>query len=57
MKIGDDVCEVKRFEAIRVAPGAIRNFEAGPDGIEILAFGADVSVGNDSEILQGWWSE
>ena len=34
-----------------------RNFEAGEEGLELLAFGAPVSVGDDSEILPGWWSD
>lgn len=45
------------FDVIRVGPGTTRNFEAGDDGLELLAFGAPVSVGNDSEIKPGWWSD
>jgi mannose-6-phosphate isomerase-like protein (cupin superfamily) len=39
MKVGDDVIEVGPLDAIRVAPTAVRAFEGGPDGLEVLAFG------------------
>lgn len=57
VKIEDEIHDVRQWDAIRVGPGTTRNFEAGPDGLEILAFGAPVSVGNDAEILPGWWSD
>jgi mannose-6-phosphate isomerase-like protein (cupin superfamily) len=38
-KLGDDVKEIGRLDAIRVAPTVVRTFEAGDDGLELLAFG------------------
>jgi hypothetical protein len=35
----------------------MRNFEAGPDGLEVLAFGAPIGEEDDSEIVQGWWTD
>jgi uncharacterized cupin superfamily protein len=35
---GEEV-EIGRWDAIRVAPGTARGFIAGPDGLELLAFG------------------
>ena len=40
MKLDDDVVEVGRWDAVRVAPEVTRAFEAGPDGAELLVFGA-----------------
>jgi mannose-6-phosphate isomerase-like protein (cupin superfamily) len=57
VKIEDDVHDVKQWDLIRVGPGTTRNFEAGPGGLDLLAFGAPVSVGNDVEMLPGWWSD
>jgi hypothetical protein len=34
----------------------MRNMEAGPDGIEYLAFSAG-SDSSDAEMTPGWWSE
>lgn len=53
VKIDDDVLELRRLDAIRVAPAAARAFEGGPDGLELLAFGPRHE--RDGEILPGWW--
>jgi mannose-6-phosphate isomerase-like protein (cupin superfamily) len=39
VKLEDDLFAVRARDAIRVAPGVARAFEAGPDGLEFLAFG------------------
>ena len=39
VKLDDELVEVRRLDAIRVAPEVARAFEAGPDGLEFLAFG------------------
>lgn len=39
VKLGDQVSEVRALDAIRVSPQVARAFEAGPDGLEFLAFG------------------
>lgn len=39
VKIDDDVKDVRAHDAIRIAPGSARAFEAGPDGLELLVFG------------------
>jgi hypothetical protein len=35
----------------------MRGIEAGPDGAEILAFGAPNTDNADIEMEPGWWSE
>ena len=42
-------------DVVRVAPAAVREFEAGPDGMELLATG--VHVEGDGEMLQDWWRD
>ena len=39
IKVDDDVHELEPLDAIRVAPQTPRAFEAGPEGLEFLAFG------------------
>jgi len=39
VKLGDEISEVRRLDTIRVAPEVARAFEAGPDGLELIAFG------------------
>jgi mannose-6-phosphate isomerase-like protein (cupin superfamily) len=39
VKLDDRIDEVRVLDAIRVAPQVVRAFEAGPDGLELIAFG------------------
>lgn len=54
-KLDDDIVELRPLDALRVAPATVRAFEAGPDGLELLAFGGPREGGNDSELHQDWW--
>ena len=55
IKLDDDVLDIERLDAIRVAPTVTRAFEAGPDGLELLAFGARHE--GDGEIIPNWWTD
>jgi mannose-6-phosphate isomerase-like protein (cupin superfamily) len=60
MKLGDDIVDVKQWDAVRVAPGTWRGFEAGSEGAELLAFGARCGMSpddSDADMKQGWWSD
>jgi mannose-6-phosphate isomerase-like protein (cupin superfamily) len=39
VKLDDRIDEVRVLDAIRVAPQVVRAFEAGPEGLELIAFG------------------
>jgi mannose-6-phosphate isomerase-like protein (cupin superfamily) len=53
VKLGDDVVEIGQWDAIRVAPETVRAFAAGPDGLELLAFGTHTE--NDAQMQQVHW--
>jgi mannose-6-phosphate isomerase-like protein (cupin superfamily) len=55
LKLDDEIIDVERHDAIRVAPEVTRMFEAGSDGIELLAFGPHHD--GDGELLPGWWND
>jgi mannose-6-phosphate isomerase-like protein (cupin superfamily) len=55
LKLDDEIIEVETLDAIRIAPGVTRAFEAGPGGIEVLAVGPRLD--GDGEVIQGWWSD
>ena len=55
MKLDDEIIEIEPLDAIRVSPEVTRAFEAGPDGIEVLAVGAHHD--RDGEVIPGWWSD
>jgi mannose-6-phosphate isomerase-like protein (cupin superfamily) len=54
VKLGDDTVELKQFDAVRVSAGVMRAFEAGDDGLDVLAFGPR-RADDRGEIVQGWW--
>lgn len=57
MKLEDEVVELRPLDAIRV-PGAVtRGLRAGPDGAEVLAFGAPDTGNADAEIVPGFWAD
>jgi quinol monooxygenase YgiN/mannose-6-phosphate isomerase-like protein (cupin superfamily) len=54
MKIDDEITDVRPLDAIRVAPGSTRAFEAGPDGLEFVVFGTHHR--GDAVIDQAFWA-
>ena len=57
VKLDDEILELRQWDAIRVPGATMRAFEAGPDGAELLAFGAPHHGGNDAELTPGWWTD
>jgi uncharacterized cupin superfamily protein len=55
MRLDDEEIEVEELDAIRVAPGVMRAFEAGEEGLQLLAFGTHHE--GDGEIDPGFWRE
>jgi mannose-6-phosphate isomerase-like protein (cupin superfamily) len=55
VSLGDEVLDVRPWDAVRVSPGTVRAFEAGPEGLELLAFGAHTDSG-DVESVEGFWA-
>jgi mannose-6-phosphate isomerase-like protein (cupin superfamily) len=57
LKLDDEVLELNQWDAVRIPPGIMRAFEGGPEGAEILAFGAPSNENRDVEMVQNWWSD
>jgi mannose-6-phosphate isomerase-like protein (cupin superfamily) len=56
IKVDDDIVEVAELDAIRFDKNTMRNVEAGPEGIEYLAFSAGEDP-RDAEMAQRWWQD
>jgi mannose-6-phosphate isomerase-like protein (cupin superfamily) len=54
VKVSDEILDLRPHDVVRVAPAAVREFEAGPDGMELLATGTHVE--GDGEMLEQWWT-
>jgi mannose-6-phosphate isomerase-like protein (cupin superfamily) len=56
IKVDDEIVEVGQWDAIRFGKNTMRNVEAGPDGVEYIAFGAGDDP-TDAEMTPGWWTD
>ena len=54
VKLDDEIAEVRPLDAIRVGPQVARAFEAGPNGLELLAVGAHHAA--DGEPVNDPWT-
>jgi mannose-6-phosphate isomerase-like protein (cupin superfamily) len=55
IKLDDEVVELRALDAIRLAPRVSRALEAGPEGLEVLAFGPRHA--GDGQLLRDWWTD
>jgi mannose-6-phosphate isomerase-like protein (cupin superfamily) len=54
LKLDDDVVELQPFDAVRIHKDTMRNLEGGPDGAEVILFGAPKTGPGDADMTQGW---
>ncbi len=57
VKLDDEIVELRRWDVVRVAPAVVRAFEGGPDGLELIAVGADRPADGDGVMVKDWWTE
>jgi mannose-6-phosphate isomerase-like protein (cupin superfamily) len=53
VKFDDEFVDLTQLDAVRVSPGTVRSFEAGPEGLEVLIFGPHVE--GDGEVVSDFW--
>jgi hypothetical protein len=59
MKLDDEIVELEEWDVVRVPPGTWRGYEGGPEGLEILVFGAPDLGENPRDDVEGqrdWWT-
>ena len=56
VKVGTEIVELGEWDAIRFDKDTMRDVEAGPDGVEYLAFGAGEDA-SEVEMVQDWWDD
>jgi quercetin dioxygenase-like cupin family protein len=52
-----EVVDLRRWDTVRVAPEVVRAFEAGPDGLEVIAVGGPKPEGGDGETGSADWPD
>jgi uncharacterized cupin superfamily protein len=55
IKAGDEIVELGELDAIRLPGATPRGMEAGPEGAQIVAFGAPNTENQDTEMLTDFW--
>lgn len=54
VNVAGEIVDLAEGEALRVGRDTMRAVEAGPDGVEYLAFGAGDDP-SDATMVDGWW--
>ena len=54
VKLDNELVDLIKLDAVRVAPGTTRQFEAGADGLDLLIFGPHVE--GDVEQVSDFWT-
>ena len=58
VKLDDERVDLRPWDVVRVAPATVRGFEAGADGLELLAIGSDRPEGGDGvQADDDWWGD
>jgi quercetin dioxygenase-like cupin family protein len=55
IRLDDEVRDLKQWDVVRVAPEVVRGFEAGPDGLELIAVGGPKPEGGDGVRSDAPW--
>jgi mannose-6-phosphate isomerase-like protein (cupin superfamily) len=55
--IDGEVLDLRLWDVVRVAPEAVRAFEAGADGLELIAIGGPKPEGGDGERAPAEWPD
>jgi quercetin dioxygenase-like cupin family protein len=57
IRLDDELRELRLWDVVRVAPEVVRGFEAGPDGLDVIAVGGPKPEGGDGERSDAPWPD
>jgi mannose-6-phosphate isomerase-like protein (cupin superfamily) len=57
VRLEDEIRDIRQWDVIRVAPRVLRGFEAGPDGLELIAVGGPRPEGGDGQLSDSPWPD
>jgi quercetin dioxygenase-like cupin family protein len=55
--LDDELLELRQWDVVRVAPEVVRAFEAGPDGLELIAIGGPKPADGDGVMGTASWPD
>jgi quercetin dioxygenase-like cupin family protein len=56
-RVGDEIHDLRQWDVLRVAPQVIRAFEAGPEGLTLIAIGGPKPEGGDGAASDSPWPD
>ena len=54
-RVDDEILDIAQGEIVYCSPEVMREWEAGDDGLELIAFGAHAE--GDGNMEPGWWTD
>ena len=57
VRLDEEVRDIRQWDVVRVGPGVVRAFEAGPDGLDLIAVGGPKPEGGDGVPAETPWPE
>jgi quercetin dioxygenase-like cupin family protein len=57
IRLDDEIRDIRQWDVIRVAPQVVRAFEAGPDGLDLIAVGGRKPEGGDGVMSDSPWPD
>jgi quercetin dioxygenase-like cupin family protein len=57
VRLDDDVRDIRLWDVVRVGPETVRAFEAGPDGLDLIAVGGPKPEGGDGVLSETPWPD
>jgi mannose-6-phosphate isomerase-like protein (cupin superfamily) len=57
VRLDDEIRDIRRWDVVRVAPEVVRAFEAGSDGLELIAIGGPKPEGGDGVVAETPWPD
>ncbi len=55
--LDDELLELNQWDVVRVAPEVVRAFEAGPEGLDMIAVGGPRPADGDGEVGPATWPD
>jgi mannose-6-phosphate isomerase-like protein (cupin superfamily) len=57
VRLDGEIRDIRQWDVIRLAPGVLRAFESGPDGLDLIAVGGPRPEGGDGEQTADPWPD
>ena len=57
VRLDDELRDIRPWDVVRVAPEVVRAFEAGPEGLELIAVGGPKPEGGDGVMSDVPWPD